>query len=250
MALSTCGEGRGEAHFEKIIMANAFFMIKYSLLVILFYATGVSAQYATPAVALSHYVLDSFTKGKVLLKSGAVSEQTLNYNILTGEMIFDAGGRYLAIAEPQNVDTVFIQDRQFVPLNARFYELLTHTAAPLFVEFTYTVEEPGASLGYGTTSNTTAATALKTVISTGGAYGLKLPDEFKVKPGYTYWILKEGKYQKANNAQQLNKIFPDKKRIISDWMKKTGSDFSKRKNIIALVQMLEPEEATSGMYRL
>ncbi len=206
---------------------------------LVFYTSGINAQNATPAVTLSHYVLDSFTKGKVLLKSGMVSEQTLNYNILTGEMIFDAGGKYLAIAEPESVETVFIRERQFVPVNNRFYELLTHTASPLFVEFTYTIEQPGSSLGYEMVSNTTASTSLKTLIRTGGAYDLKLPGNFKIKPGYAYWILKEGKYQKAYNAQQISKVFPDKKSLLNTLLKKSHSNLSKKEHIIALVQQLQ-----------
>ena len=163
-------------------------MMKYILSLVLLYACSAGAQRATPVVRLSHYVLDSFTTGNVLLKSGARYNQKLNYNALTGEMIFDADGKYLAIAEPQNVDTVFIQDRTFVPVENRFYELLLPAAAPLFLEYTCTVQEPGSSIGYGTASNTTAATSLKTLINSGGAYDLKLPDDFKVKSGRNYWI--------------------------------------------------------------
>ena len=73
-----------------------------------------NAQRPSAAVQLSHYVFDSFSKGKVQLKSGTFSEQSLNYNILTGEMIFDNGGRLLAINDPKGVDTVFIQGRKFI----------------------------------------------------------------------------------------------------------------------------------------
>lgn len=214
-------------------------MIKYSFLLIALYTTALSAQTTQPAVALSHYVLDSFANGRVLLKSGAVSEQLLNYNILTGEMIFDAGGKYLAIAEPQNVDTVFIGARQFVPVEKGFYEVLTHTAAPLFIKYTCTVQEPGSSIGYGVTSNTTASPALKTLIGSGGAYELKLPDDFKVSASYTYLVFKDGAYQKAMTAQQLAKVFPEKKNLLSDLIKQNHTDFSKREDVAMLVQQLE-----------
>lgn len=214
-------------------------MVKYSLLLFLFFANSSYAQRAAPPVALAHYVFDSFRSGKVQQKSGAVSEQPLNYNILTGEMIFDAGGKYLAIAAPQNVDTVFIDGRKFVPVENKFYEVLTQTAAPLLLEFTYTVQEPGASLGYGATSTTTAATPLKTLIQTGGAYALQLPDDFKVKPGRAYWILKDGRYLKANNAQQLHKIFPARKSRLNELVKKNNTRFQKKEDVIALVQQLQ-----------
>ena len=108
-------------------------MIRYCILWLAFFTTGVCAQDTTKAVALSHYVFEKFTKGRVLLRSGMVSEQVLNYNILTGEMIFDAGDKYLAIAEPQNVDTIYINNRRFIPVGIKFYEVLTHTRAPLLL---------------------------------------------------------------------------------------------------------------------
>jgi hypothetical protein len=216
-------------------------MIKYLFLPFVFCANHLAAQdtVRVQAVALQHYILDSFTKGTVLQKSGAVTSQPLNYNVLTGEMIFDAGGRYLAIAEPQNVDTVFIQNRKFVPIENKFYELLTNTAVPLFLEYTYRVQEPGSSLGYGAASNTAAATPLKTLINSGGAYALKLPDDFKVKVSYNYWVLKNGNFKKTNTAQQLINTFPHKKRFIADWVKAERTNFSKPNDVIRLVQQLD-----------
>jgi hypothetical protein len=214
-------------------------MIKWGLLLAAFYTTGLCAQTVQPAVALSHYVLDSFTKGSVLQKSGAVTEQILNYNILTGEMIFKAGDRYLAIAEPQNVDTVFIQNRTFIPIENKFYEVLAKKPVPLLLEYTYTVQEPGASVGYGSTSTTTAAAALRSLITSGGAYPLKLPDAFQIKVGYGYWISKEGNLRKTNNVQQLINMFPGKKRVIADWVKTERTSFSNPNDVIRLVQQLD-----------
>lgn len=196
------------------------------------------AQYANTAVPLSHYVFDSFQRGTVLMKSGEAFAQTLNYNILSGEMIFESNGKYLAIAEPQLVDTVFITGHSFIPQQQKFLEVLTHSATPLLLEFTYSIQDPGTSLGYGATSNSTAATALKNLISSGGAYALKLPDEFQVKPGVLYWILKDGRMQKAASSSQLAKIFPDKKKALNDWIATHHTDFSKRDDVITLVQQL------------
>lgn len=213
-------------------------MIKYGFLLVAFYTTSLCAQTVPPPVALSHYALDSFSKGRVRLKSGSVTEQMLNYNVLTGEMIFDAGGRYLAIAEPESVDTVFIGDRKFVPVENKFYEVLLTMPLPLLLEYTCTVEEPGSPVGYGSASTTTATTPLKTLITSGGAYALKLPDAYKVNVEHKFWILKQGLLKKFNNTQQLINIFPGKKKMIADWVKAEHTNFSKRADVVRLVQQL------------
>ncbi len=175
----------------------------------------------------------------VKMKSGETSNQVLNYNILTNEMIFNNAEKYLAIASPENVDTIYINNRKFIPLNNKFYEVLVNSHMPLLLEFTSTISDPGASTGYGGTSTTTAATSFKSLINAGGAYELKLPDGFTVKPGYGYWIMKDGKLEKAANTKQLIKIFPDKKDMINYAVKKNDLKLSRREDIIRLVKLIE-----------
>jgi hypothetical protein len=68
---------------------------------------------------------------------------------------------------------------------------------------------------------------------------LKLPDDFQVIPGYVYWLRKDGKYLKINNSQSLAKIFPDKKDTIKDLVKNNHTNFSKKEDVLLLVQQVE-----------
>jgi hypothetical protein len=211
-------------------------MIKY--IIVMAFVVGCYHVNAQP-VQLTHYVFDSFYKGKVKVKTGVTSEQILNYNILTNEMIFDDGGRLLAIGNAADVDTVFIQGRKFVPAEGKFYEVLTNTTLPLLMEFTATIDAPTASVGYGNASGATNTTSISTLVKSGDVYGLKLPDDFKLVPGFTFRILKEGKYVKAGSAKQLTGIFPEKKKRISELIKKNNTNFSKRSDLIKLVQEIQ-----------
>ena len=199
------------------------------------------AQNINQPVALTQYVFSEFSPGIVKLKSGEVSTQSLNYNIVTNEMMFNNNGTYMAIAQPENVDTVFINNRKFKPLNNKFYEILVDKKFPLLLEFTATIHEPGNPIGYGINSSTNATSNLKSIISSGGSYTLKLPDGYSVNPGYNYWILKDGKLDKAGNDKQLIKIFPDKKDEINDFLKKNNTNFSKREDMVLLVKHIESD---------
>ncbi|GAC1430672.1 MAG: hypothetical protein NVSMB7_06970 [Chitinophagaceae bacterium] len=211
-------------------------MQKYLPWLFCFTCIQVNAQ---EAIALSHYVFPAFTPGKVQQKNGTISDAKLNYNVLSGEMIFEtAPGQYMALASPEQADTVFILDRKFIPVRNKFYELLTTRAYPLFVEYTCTVKEPGSDIGYGMSSVTTASPAIKALIQSGGAYSLKLPDGFQAVSSSQYWIFKDGKYQKANNAKQLVAVIPGKKEKINELIKKNNTSFSKRQDVIDLVQQL------------
>ena len=209
---------------------------KYTLVLCCFVCLRGHAQ---EAVALSHYVFSTFTPGKVLQKDGKIFDAKLNYNVLSGEIIFEAApNHYMALAHPEQVDTVYINNRKFLPVKDKFYELLTLVAYPLFLEYTCTVKEPGSDLGYGMVSVTTASPAIKALIQGGAAYSLKLPDGFAVVPGYAYRVLIQGKYEKANNAKQLIAALPDKKQQINELIKKNHTDFANKQDIIDLLNQL------------
>lgn len=205
---------------------------------LMFSFTG-TAQDALAPARVSHYVFDTFSKGKVHQKTGVNTDELLNYNALTGEMVFDAKGNYLAIAHPENVDTVYILDRIFIPVGNKFYELILRSSNPLFLDFSCTLKEPDTNIGYGTTSKTSSGAPIKTLVQTGGVYKLKLPDEYEVKAEKNYLLFKDGKYLRANNAQQLSKIYPEKKAMINDLSKKNHIDFSKQEELVRLIKEIQ-----------
>ena len=211
-------------------------MKKYLLIIYCCFLSTAGAQPISYPVQFTHYVFDSFRVGTVKVKSGKVSSQKLNYNILSNEMIFDDGGTMMAIAHPEEVDTVFILGRKFIPIGDKFYELLTHTATPLLVEFTYKLDDPGAPVGYGNASPVTNANAIRTLIRTGGSNALKLPDDFKVIPGFFFWIMKDGSLQKAGSVKQLSQIFPGKKEMIRQYVKAHHIDFTNPSGMKALLE--------------
>jgi hypothetical protein len=214
-------------------------MIKYFLIINLFVSVPGIAQSVNMPVPISHYILDSFTTGKVQLKTGARYAELLNYNSLTGEMIFSKQGKYLALADASAVDTVFIQERKFIPANNKFYEVLTSGNTPLLEEFNCTIEELGASTGYGNSTPASGVTSVKALLRESAAYQLKLPDNYKLVPSVSFYILKDNEYHKVSNASQLQKLFPAKAVVIKELVKKNNTKFSRREDMVVLMQQLE-----------
>lgn len=212
-------------------------MNRYVIFLLLMAHTA-GAQNSNRGVVLLHYALDSFSAGTVLMKNGESSQQMLNYNTLTGEMIFVSGNKYLAIASPQDVDTVFIPPHKFVPVANKFCEWLAGTQPALLKEYTCTVKEPQAEAGFGKTS-TTAATALNTLIRSGGAYKLTLPSDFELVPETAYYLRSKGKLYKLANVQGAAKAIPAKKALIEEWLKTHRSKFSSQEEMIQFVKAIQ-----------
>jgi len=214
-------------------------MIKYLLAILLLSDISTNAQPVNQHVVLVEYAFSQFLPGNIKMKSGETYDRILNYNIVTNEMIFENNGKYLAIANPEKVDTVTINQRKFIFLNNKFYEILFNSKMPLMLEYTATIQEPGTSTGYGTTSNTASASTFKSLISQGGSYTLQLPEGYTVIPRYEYWILKNGQLERAGNERGLIKIFPKKKDAIKELVQKNQTNFSKTEDLIILVKSLE-----------
>jgi hypothetical protein len=211
-------------------------MQKFALYLLSFFGSYSYSQ--QQAVVLSTYALQNFTRGTVKVKSGVTSSQVLNYNVLTGEMVYDHNGKYLAIANPEDVDTVFIEGRKFIPVAKRFYEWLSGNEDPLFVDYTCSIREPGVETGFGTT-RTTSAAALRNLINRGMAYQLKLPSDYEVVHSRSYYIKRKYQYFKINSASQLGKVYPEKKKAIDKWIDEHNTSFSKKEDIIALLQAIQ-----------
>lgn len=216
-------------------------MKRYIILLWLLAVQQAQAQSANTVLGntLSHYVLDKFYPGKVYLGSGEVSDRLLNYNALTKEMIFEDKGKYLAIANPQNVDSVIIAGRKFIPGNQKFYEWIAGNSYPLMAEYICSIKEEAASAGYGINPENAASNSLKSLYGTGTVYALQLPDNFKVESKVVYYLRKDQQYHKIQQARHLANLLPGKKQFINEWVKARGTDFSKRDELAALVAQLQ-----------
>ena len=190
------------------------------------------------ATTIIHYVLDKFYPGKVYLQSGEITDRMLNYNTLTKEMIFEDEGRYLAIANPQQVDSVVVAGRTFIYADKKFYEWIAGANNKLYADYQSTIVEEGVPTGYGN-SSTASAHSIRSLVGSGLIYALKLPDDFKVSTKINYYLIKGKRYEKFTNARQLTYILPDKKQHIKDWVKNNNTDFTKPADLIALVNQLQ-----------
>lgn len=185
---------------------------------------------------LSHYVFPEFTEGMVLKKSGEKNKALLNYNSLTQEVIFDQTGRKMALDQVQTIDTVYIQNRKFIPAVKGFYEVATNTPVQLYIQHKCKVTPPGTDAGFGGTSQTSASHSVNNLLSSGRAFALKLPDGFIITPETEYWIKSDKELIKVTNVKQVQKAFPGKGNEINDFARKNKINFSKQQDVVKLVE--------------
>ncbi|MGI8633971.1 MAG: hypothetical protein ACR2KZ_01075 [Segetibacter sp.] len=193
-----------------------------------------NAQDESSDKEMSNYVFQAFIEGTVKQKSGEVNKTLLNYNLLTEEMIFDQSGQKLALDKLENIDTVFIQTRKFVPFGNVFYEVATDTPIPLFIQHKSQMIPPGNNTGFGT-SQTSAITNLTDMKAAGLAYKLKLPDDYKILNKTIHWLRKNNNYYIIKTEKNLEDLFPEKAEVIKTYVKSNKINFKNPVDIIRAV---------------
>jgi hypothetical protein len=181
------------------------------------------------------YLFSKFSKGIVKFKSGAYNEALLNYNTLFGQMIFKGEKAELALDKLNTIDTVYIQDRKFIPVDTLFYEIVADKEqVPLFISYTCMVSlKPNA--GFGTTSQTGSVDVLSDY-----RLGVTTPmqlnsDKYKITPQITFLLKKNNSYIQITKVNNLYAFFPGKIKSIKSYVKEHDVYFDNVDEITKLI---------------
>lgn len=207
-----------------------------SLLVAAF-SLPVFAQIVTARDSVvTHYIFSDFLDGIVKKRSGEQLELALNYNTLTEEMIFIRDTEKLAIAYPGEVDTIFVGGKVFVPVKNAFYEKLTNTAIPLFVQNKVFILRGGKEIGYGNKIETGSINSVSTLTSNSQVYKLQLPQDYSLVDHSVYWLFRKGEFVQVTSARKLESLFPDKAKDIQRFVSDNNIDISHRDDLVKLIE--------------
>jgi hypothetical protein len=219
-------------------MVKVFFKKKIFALILLI-LIGLNGFSQSDALGMSPYLFPKFTKGTVLMKAGIRNESMLNYNMLTQEMIFDNKGTKMAIGQLESIDTVSILTRKFVPNDKTFIELVYKSNYSLFVQHKSTIKDPGKTVGFSGTSQTSSVTNYSSILSGGQAYELKLPQGMETETSVVYWLQKGGELNNFLNIRQLSKLFKEKDDVFKAYLSEHEVKFDDQNSIIEFLRYLE-----------
>lgn len=129
---------------------------------------------------LENLVFPRFQQSVVKLKTGQSYSAVLNYEKTEQQMVLIRNNQLFLFKDHQAVDTVYMDDRVFVPAETGFYEVLVSGPATLFMQHKARLDNTGATLAYGTKTSTAGVTHISKIFSQDGAINLKIPENFKV----------------------------------------------------------------------
>lgn len=170
---------------------------------------------------LEQYVFPEFSKSRVTMKAGKDLTLLLNYNTVTETMVFLQNGQFFDMTNPEAVDTVYLNNRRFIPIGKVFYEVVVNGAVSFFIQHKSDLRSPGMPAGYGGTTELAATKYVSNIKVSGAMYNVKLSDDYIVKPSTVNWVRVNDNYSSFYNERQFLKIFPEKADQLSKFIKES-----------------------------
>lgn len=193
------------------------------------------SQVSIDKTVLNTNLYEVFINGTVRMKNGHVEEALLNYDTEHQSIVFKKNEQVLTLTDLPSVDTVYIADRKFIPVEDIFYEIVTGTGPiSLYVTYTNKRRPVVASPDHSGTAKQSADKANNNVASAYVSRPNQLNYVADVLPHY--WLKRGSSFYKANNANQLVKVFPFKDNTaIKNYISENKIDFGKKEDVTRLV---------------
>ena len=183
---------------------------------------------------LDQFLFPEFSKAALKMKTGKDMTLILNYNTLTQNMVLLQNGQLYDMKNQESVDTVYLQNRKFIPFGKLFYEVIVNAPIPFFIQYKSTLRETGTPAGYGITSTTSASTYISNFEHSNNFYNLKLPPKFQINLSPVYWVRINGNNLSFITERQLLKMFPDRAEKMKQFIKGSKLRIENREDLIKI----------------
>jgi hypothetical protein len=181
---------------------------------------------------LPQFLFTGFSKGIVQMEDGRKLMATLNYNMVDEEMIFQQGSQYMVLDKPEEIDTVYIQNRRFVYIEKVFYESVAKGTSNFFIQHKAKYVQEASNTAYGMKSPTNQNINVTTFKAGNQVRVLEMPDNVTVSSTPIYWVKISGEMKKFANQSQLLKLFPGNEDRIKEFIKVNNVDLKSREGLM------------------
>lgn len=184
---------------------------------------------------------DEFINGIVLMKSGAIENVPLNYNTDNQTIVFIKDGQYLTLTGTGLVDTIYISDKKFVPVNNKIHEVVVSGMIVLYLNYYNKTRPVIATTNHDGTSRNENNLVSNTVSdvyinrSFKGNYDVEIMKSFLFK--------KDNKFYKINTLKQFVKPFSSEmKSVIEQYIEINNLNFNKESDLIKLINFCNEKD--------
>jgi hypothetical protein len=187
---------------------------------------------------IPQYLFPVFSKGIIKMKDGRNMTAILDYNTVDEEMVFAQNGKYMVLEKPDEIDTIILQNKLFIPLDREFLEVVVKGNVSLFIQHKSKYVPKASTSAYGVKTQNLGPSGVSTVKGGNQFRSLDVPDNVTVSASLVFWARINGEMNKFLNEKQFLKLFPDKEAEIKAFIKKAGADIKTREGLVMVGNFL------------
>ena len=189
---------------------------------------------------IPHFLFPSFKEGIVLMRDGIKFNALLNYNLIDEKMITELNGIYRYPKNPRLIDSIYLENRIFVPVGNAFYEVLSTGSVTFLLQNRSNYTPKGTDVGYGVRSRSVGNTQYKrfelsdVMYQSGEVVNIDLPPNVDITPSNVFWVKKNDNMENFISNKQFQAIFPEYGPELKGFIKKEKINFKSREDVIRL----------------
>ncbi|MFH0842034.1 MAG: hypothetical protein V1903_05365 [Bacteroidota bacterium] len=189
---------------------------------------------------IPHFLFPSFREGNVVMKDGKNFNASLNYNMVEEKMITEVNGIYRYPKNIRLIDTIYLENRVFIPVGNKFYEVLSTGLVTFFLQNKSSFAPKGSEVGYGVTSRSVGPTKLQrfelsdVMYQSGEVVYIDLPPDVDITHASVYWVNKDDNMEEFSTKKQFLLLFPEFRTELDEYIKKENINIKSREDVIRL----------------
>lgn len=180
------------------------------------------------------FLFEEYTNGTVLLKNGAKVSALLNYDASNRKMMFKQDNMELILVNGDQIDTVYIDNRKFVPTENSFREVVSLENGMVFIDWSLKNSYRGYKGAYGQPSQAKVE-VINTAELTHDIYENQYAEVYELKNENTYGFYHKGRFVICKNTKDVLKVFSGQKDSIQLYIKKEGINFNNQADALKLI---------------
>lgn len=182
-------------------------------------------------------IFPGFQKGSIYYKGERPIECNLNYNFLLDEILFlNEKGEKMALANPQDVSKVIINDRTFIPSPKGYFEVIENGEVSLVYKWICRISKVGKEGALGISTDAPSVYQLNRFSFDAREWKMGVDEEavaaVEVKP----YLKIDSKFIQITDAKSFMKAFRGEKIKLNQYIDQNSVDFKKEADIRKLTR--------------
>jgi hypothetical protein len=187
------------------------------------------------------FIFSEYHKGNVYFNNRSVIAGVLNYETITQQFFFKQKDMVLSLANPEKVDSVVISGLVFVNNKKNeFLKKVQIDKGVMYVQYRSKNISSSHEVGFGGSSEISNSRSISNVTTFDGGLNfnpnqLTSKDQFKSRTDSLFWIKRNNKFFPVNSVKQTQKAFPEKYKLIQNYILDNKSNFSSFEDVKKLL---------------